>query len=302
MEHRDTERNECQEQPGPEEPRLSRRSVLRGAGGSLAIAALPGRVTNTRAQTPQPERRSDLTGRLARYMVEARDRPLRPSTELAARHRILDTFAAIVSGARLGPGEVTIEYVRGQGGTPEASVATTDIMTSAVNAALAKRDVRPCRRNRRLSPLHEGPSRLFSGPRQRWPWASAKRVREPNSSVRWCSATTCAAASWWRSIRPWSAPGDGAPKVTVRHSAPPPPRRPWRGSTKCRCATPFPTPFSSIRRVELGARSGTHREGLRLQWHGRPQRRGGGDHGAGRLHRRHRCPGGRAQCHRRPVD
>ena len=118
-------------------PQLSRRNVLTGAGGALAVAALSGGATRTRAQTPRPERRADLTGRLARYMAEARDLTLPASAVLAAKHRVLDTFAAIVSGAKLGPGEVTIAYVLDQGGTPEASVATTDIMTSAVNAALA---------------------------------------------------------------------------------------------------------------------------------------------------------------------
>src|SRR5204863_841256 len=55
----------------------------------------------------------------------------------AARHRILDTMAAMVSGARLKPGEMAIKYARSQGGTPEATVFATDIRTSAVNAALA---------------------------------------------------------------------------------------------------------------------------------------------------------------------
>ncbi|SVC09702.1 uncharacterized protein METZ01_LOCUS262556, partial [marine metagenome] len=41
------------------------------------------------------------------------------------------------SGARLKPGEVAIDYVSGLGGSPEATVVTTDIVTSAVNAALA---------------------------------------------------------------------------------------------------------------------------------------------------------------------
>ena len=123
--------------PKPDAPRLSRRRVLQGAGGSLAIAALSGGIAETRAQTSEPERRSDLTGRLARYMAGARDLDLPANTVLAAKHRILDTLAAIVSGAQLGPGRVAIDYVRGQGGTPEASVATTNIMTSAVNAALA---------------------------------------------------------------------------------------------------------------------------------------------------------------------
>jgi 2-methylcitrate dehydratase PrpD len=54
-----------------------------------------------------------------------------------AKHRILDTIGAIVSGARLKPGEMAIRYVRAEGGKPEASVLTTDIRTTAAQAALA---------------------------------------------------------------------------------------------------------------------------------------------------------------------
>jgi 2-methylcitrate dehydratase PrpD len=53
------------------------------------------------------------------------------------KHRILDTLGAIVSGARLKPGEMAIKFVREQGGVPEASVVATNIRTSAINAALA---------------------------------------------------------------------------------------------------------------------------------------------------------------------
>jgi 2-methylcitrate dehydratase PrpD len=116
---------------------ISRRRTLQGAGTLLAAAALP-KSANVQAQTTGiANREPDLTGRLARYMVAARDLEVPDSVVLAAKHRILDTFAAIVSGAKLLPGEVAINYVREQGGVPEASVATTDIMTSAVNAALA---------------------------------------------------------------------------------------------------------------------------------------------------------------------
>ncbi|MEO8259469.1 MAG: MmgE/PrpD family protein [Acidobacteriota bacterium] len=80
---------------------------------------------------------ADVTGRLARYMAEARDRSLPPEVLREAKHRILDTLAAMVSGAGLKPGVMAIQYVRGQGGVPESSVLTTDIRTSAVNAALA---------------------------------------------------------------------------------------------------------------------------------------------------------------------
>jgi len=79
---------------------------------------------------------AEITGRLAKYMVEARERELAPDVQEAARHRILDTLAAMVSGAHLKPGEMAIQYARSQGGIAEASVLTTDIQTTAVNAAL----------------------------------------------------------------------------------------------------------------------------------------------------------------------
>ena len=80
---------------------------------------------------------TDITGRLARYMAEARQRTLAPEVAREARHRILDSLAAMVSGAHLKPGEMAIKFARSQGGVAEASVVATDIRTSAINAALA---------------------------------------------------------------------------------------------------------------------------------------------------------------------
>jgi 2-methylcitrate dehydratase PrpD len=80
---------------------------------------------------------TEITGRLARYMAEARERSLAPDVAREARHRILDALAAMVSGAHLKPGAMAIRYARAQGGVAEATVVTTDIRTSAVNAALA---------------------------------------------------------------------------------------------------------------------------------------------------------------------
>ncbi|MBI2181725.1 MAG: MmgE/PrpD family protein [Deltaproteobacteria bacterium] len=78
----------------------------------------------------------DITRRLARYMAEARERSLAPEVAREARHRILDTLAAMVSGAHLKPGEMAVRYARAQGGVAEATIVTTEIKTSAVNAAL----------------------------------------------------------------------------------------------------------------------------------------------------------------------
>jgi 2-methylcitrate dehydratase PrpD len=80
---------------------------------------------------------TDITGKMARYMAEARRQTLPPEVAQAGKHRILDSLGAIVSGSRLKAGELAIRYVQLQGGVPEASVLATDIKTSAVNAALA---------------------------------------------------------------------------------------------------------------------------------------------------------------------
>jgi 2-methylcitrate dehydratase PrpD len=126
-------------------PLPTRRRVLQGAGGLLAAAVVPDGKTKTASpallrhasQTAPSKAAVDVTGQLARYMVRARDLSLPQEAALEGKHRILDALAAMVSGARLKPGETAIRYVRTQGGVAEASVLTTNIRTSAVNAALA---------------------------------------------------------------------------------------------------------------------------------------------------------------------
>lgn len=79
----------------------------------------------------------DLTGRLAAYMVASRERELPENVLRDAKHRILDSVAAVVSGSALRPGVMATQFIRTQGGTPEASVLASDIRTTAINAALA---------------------------------------------------------------------------------------------------------------------------------------------------------------------
>jgi 2-methylcitrate dehydratase PrpD len=109
---------------------LSRREVLRTAGALATLAALPMGAAATAAG-------ADVTGRLARYMVEARDRPLPAAVLTECKHRILDTFGAMVSGARMNPGVMAVDYVRGLGGIEQATVIGTSFRTTAANAALA---------------------------------------------------------------------------------------------------------------------------------------------------------------------
>jgi 2-methylcitrate dehydratase PrpD len=74
---------------------------------------------------------------LSEYIAGALARPLPDMVVEKARHHILDTLAAMVSGSELKPGQVAIGYAKAQAGTPEASVVGTRLRTSAVNAALA---------------------------------------------------------------------------------------------------------------------------------------------------------------------
>jgi 2-methylcitrate dehydratase PrpD len=116
--------------------------MLRRAGGWLAAAGLPARLdafapSAAQAASRLPAPAGDVTARVARYMAAAAARAVPPEIALQAKHRILDTLAASVSGARLKPGDMAVRYVRAQGGVPEASVFTTAVRTSAVHAAFA---------------------------------------------------------------------------------------------------------------------------------------------------------------------
>ncbi len=107
----------------------TRRRLLQTTAATAALAASPLRLAAA-AET-------DITGRLARYMVTARERALPAEVVTACKHRILDTFGAMLSGARMTPGEMAVTYVRSLGGTEQASVIAANFRTTTVNAALA---------------------------------------------------------------------------------------------------------------------------------------------------------------------
>jgi 2-methylcitrate dehydratase PrpD len=77
------------------------------------------------------------TRRLSTYIADALRHPLPPAVVEKARQHILDTVAAMISGSRLPPGRLAIDYVTKLGGTRQASVVGTRLLTSSVHAALA---------------------------------------------------------------------------------------------------------------------------------------------------------------------
>lgn len=95
-------------------------------------------------KTPSPRRRagtpppvSPLTATLSDYIARATRRALPAEVAEKTRHHLLDTLAAMISGSRLAPGRMAVDYVRSQGGAREACVPGTKLLTTAVNAALA---------------------------------------------------------------------------------------------------------------------------------------------------------------------
>ncbi|MEX2450075.1 MAG: MmgE/PrpD family protein [Rhodospirillales bacterium] len=74
---------------------------------------------------------------LSHYIADALNKPLPPEVMEKAKQHSLDTLAAMVSGAKMHPGEMAIKYARLQGGVEEAVVAGSDVVTSATIAALA---------------------------------------------------------------------------------------------------------------------------------------------------------------------
>ena len=78
---------------------------------------------------------SPLMLTVSNYIAHAHRKALPKAVTEVTKHHLLDTLAATISGSRLLPGKVTIAYLKTQGGTAEACVPGTRIVTTAANAA-----------------------------------------------------------------------------------------------------------------------------------------------------------------------
>ena len=117
---------------------LERRQFLGALGTVIAGASASARSANAgQPATASARTTTGITAVVAAHMAAARSATLPAAVILDAKHRLLDSLAAIVSGAHLPPGQKAIAFARAQGGIPEATVLTTSITTSAVVAALA---------------------------------------------------------------------------------------------------------------------------------------------------------------------
>jgi 2-methylcitrate dehydratase PrpD len=100
-------------------------------GGALTAALLPRRV----AIAAEPAGR--VITELSRYLAQAKDSTLPANVIEKAKHHILDTLGAMVSGAELPPGRAAIRFAKSYGGEKIATVAASKVLCGPIEAALA---------------------------------------------------------------------------------------------------------------------------------------------------------------------
>ena len=112
-------------------PGLYRRQAMRLSGlGALAP------VLGVSGPAPAAEAPGPVMAELSAYMAAATATPLPEGAAEAARHHLLDTFAAMLSGAALRPGRQAHRYARAQGGSGPATIAASGMACLPVAAAL----------------------------------------------------------------------------------------------------------------------------------------------------------------------
>ena len=138
--------------PNPEWPddaaRLTRRDVLQRAGWMVAGAAslrqgyggqadllAASQAAATPAQTAADLPVSDVMMLLSTYMSEARNRALPDEVLERAKRHVLETFAAMVSGAELAPGRAAIGFARAYGGKSIATIVGDTTLCGPIEAA-----------------------------------------------------------------------------------------------------------------------------------------------------------------------
>jgi 2-methylcitrate dehydratase PrpD len=119
---------------------LTRRSLFELAGLAIATAGLPGDLAMA-MQSASPDKAaqsvSPVMDKLSTYMSEASGRALPDEVVEKAKHHILDTFAAMISGSELPPGSAAIEFARAYGGKEVATVVASNTVCGPIEAALA---------------------------------------------------------------------------------------------------------------------------------------------------------------------
>jgi 2-methylcitrate dehydratase PrpD len=114
---------------------LTRRCLLQQSACVVAAGLVAKQVLQA------AEEISPVMAKLSAYMGEARNRALPDTVTREAVHHILDTIAAMVSGAQLAPGGRAIEFVRAYGGPAISTVVGSQVLCGPMEAALANAEL-----------------------------------------------------------------------------------------------------------------------------------------------------------------
>jgi len=132
-------KSDCSENTDHKQRKLSRRNVLELAGLTLGAAAFPSRsasALNSAAQDKTAKPSSAVMYPLSTYMSEAADHALPDEITEKAKHHILDTLSAMISGSTLLPGKRALEFAQAYGGDETSTVVASKLSRGAIEAAM----------------------------------------------------------------------------------------------------------------------------------------------------------------------
>jgi 2-methylcitrate dehydratase PrpD len=110
---------------------MDRRSVLGMTASAIGLAAArPGSA----AQAAAPGAEMSV---LSAYMSAAATRDLPNEVAEHAKHHLIDTLAAMISGSQLLPGQAALRYLRAHAGKGGATIASSALAAAPTEAALA---------------------------------------------------------------------------------------------------------------------------------------------------------------------
>src|SRR5262245_20149184 len=112
--------------------KLSRRALLKSSG----FAIVGSRMSVGLGATPPPAGSGEITSTLAAYMSQAGTRMLPEEVVEKTKQIILDTLAAMISGADLPPGKFAIQFARAYKGERIATIAASNLLCGPIEAAL----------------------------------------------------------------------------------------------------------------------------------------------------------------------
>ncbi|HET6930197.1 MAG TPA: MmgE/PrpD family protein [Candidatus Acidoferrum sp.] len=119
--------------------KLSRRGLLELAGLTIGSAALPSRsifALDLMWQDKPAKSAGPVMSQLSTYMSEAANHSLPDEITEKAKHHILDTIAAMISGSTLLPGKRALEFAQAYGGEDICTVVASKLSRGAIEAAM----------------------------------------------------------------------------------------------------------------------------------------------------------------------